>query len=112
MEVSMKRTLVALTAAVLGASSAALLAEDLGQVKVGYDKDVAARTNMPSRAGNESGSLTVTYDQAVADRTNMKRSAEPPKPVGISRDQAVLERTNMTGSKPPKPTQKTAATKK
>ena len=106
----LKLTLAAVTAAALGVASAGLLAEDLGQVKVGYDKDVAARTNMPSREGTNPGQLTVTYDQAVADRTNMGRTAEPPKPVGISRDQAVLERTNMVKSPPPAPVQQTATT--
>lgn len=108
----LKLTLVALTAAVLGASSAALVAEDLGQVKVGYDKDVATRTNMPSREGTDPGTLNVTFDPAVAERTNMKRPAETPKPVTISRDQALLERTNMTGSAPQTTQQQTAATKK
>jgi hypothetical protein len=96
---------------VLGASSAALLAEDLGQVKVGYDKDVAARTNMPPREGTDPGNLNVTFDPAVAERTNMQRPAETPKPVGIARDQAVLERTNMTGSQPQSGPQQTAKKK-
>ena len=108
----MKLILATLTAAALGASSAALLAEDLGQVKVGYDKDVAARTNMPSREGTDPGSLNVTFDPAVAERTNMQRPAETPKPVGIARDQAVLERTNMTGSQPQSAPQQTASKKK
>jgi len=108
----LKLTLAALTAAVLGASSAALLAEDLGQVKVGYDKDVAARTNMPARDGTDPGNLTVTFDPAVAERTNMQRPAEAPKPVTISRDQAVQERTNMLGAQPQTPPQQAAATKK
>ena len=107
----LKLTLAAVTAAALGVASAGLLAEDLGQVKVGYDKDVAARTNMPSREGTDPGQLTVTHDQAVADRTNMPRTAEPPKPVGIARDQAVLERTNMATPQTQAPTQQ-AATKK
>ncbi len=108
----LKLTLATLTAAVLGVSSAALLAEDLGQVKVGYDKDLAARTNMPSREGTDPGSLTVTFDPAVAERTNMQRPVEAPKPVTISRDQAVLERTNMLGSQPQAAPQQTATTKK
>ncbi len=62
----LKLTLAAVTAAALGVASAGLLAEDLGQVKVGYDKDVAARTNMPSREGTDPGQLTVTHDQAVS----------------------------------------------
>ena len=107
----LKLALAAVTATALGMSSAALLAEDLGQVKVGYDKDVAARTNMPSREGYDPGQLTVTYDQAVAERTNMHRSPEPNKPVGIARDQQVMERTNMTGSQPKPPAPQAATTK-
>ena len=71
----LKLTLVTLTAAVLGASSAALLAEDLSQVKVTYDKAAAERTNMPSREGTDPGNLKVTFDPAVAERTNMQRPA-------------------------------------
>ena len=49
----LKLTLATLTAVALGVSSAGLLAEDLwtGQSR-GYDKDVAARTNMPPRDGD------------------------------------------------------------
>jgi hypothetical protein len=114
MEVSMKLklTLVTLTAAVLGASSAALLAEDAGQVKVDYDKAAAERTNMPSREGDEPGNLTVTFDPAFTDRTNMKRTPEEPKPVTISRDKAWQERTNMLGSQPQTPASQTAAAPK
>ena len=108
----LKLTLATLTAAVLGASSAGLLAEDLGQVKVDYDKAAAARTNMPSREGTDPGNLTVTFDPAVAERTNMQRPAEAPKPVGISRDQAWQERTNMLGSQQPAPSQQTATAPK
>jgi hypothetical protein len=112
MEVSMnqKLTLATLTAAALGLSSAVLLAEDLSQVKVIYDKDAATRTNMPQREG-DAGNLTVTFDPAVAARTNMQRPAETPKPVTVTRDQAVLERTNMVGPQPQAPIQETAATK-
>ena len=104
----LKLTLAVFTAATLGVASAALLAEDLGQVKVGYDKDTAARTNMPSREGTDPGQLKVTFDPAVAERTNMQRPPETPKPVTISRDQALLERTNMTGSKSQAPAQQAA----
>ena len=107
----LKLTLATLTAAALGVSSAGLLAEDLGQVKVGYDKDVAARTNMPPRDGDP-GNLTVTFDPAVAERTNMQRPPEPPKPVTVSRDQAVQQRTNMLGLQPQTPPQQAATTQK
>ena len=107
----LKLTLTILTAATLGASSAGLLAEDLGQVKVIHDKDVAARTNMPPRDGSDPGNLTVTFDPAVAERTNMQRPAEAPKPVTISRDQAVQERTNMLGLQPQAPAQQAKTTK-
>ena len=108
----LKLTLATLTAAVLGASSAGLLAEDLGQVKVGYDKDVAARTNMPSREGTDPGNLNVTFDPAVAERTNMQRPPEKPKPVTIARDKDVQNRTNMLGSQPTTPAQQAATTPK
>ncbi len=107
-----KFALATLTAATLGVSSAALLAEDLGQVKIGHDKDVAARTNMPSRDGTKPADLTVTFDQAVAERTNMKRPPEPAKPVGIARDQQVQERTNMLGQKNSVPTKQAATPNK
>jgi len=108
----LKLTLVTLTAAVLGASSAALLAEDIGQVKVGYDKATAERTNMPSREGEDPGNLTVTFDPAFTDRTNMKRTPETPKPVTISRDKAWQERTNMLGSQPAAPAPQATASQK
>ena len=42
------------------------------RVGVTYDKDVAARTNMPRQdAGN--GNVSITYDKDVAERTNMPR---------------------------------------
>ncbi len=108
----LKLTLVTLTAAVLGASSAALLAEDLSQVKVTYDKDTAQRTNMPSREGTDPGNLKVTFDPAVAERTNMQRPPEQPKPVTVSRDPAWQARTNMLGSQPQPAAQRTATTTK
>jgi hypothetical protein len=108
----LKLTLVTLTAAVLGASSAALLAEDLTQVKVTYDKAAAERTNMPSREGADPGNLKVTFDPAVAERTNMQRPPEQPKPVTISRDPAWQARTNMLGSQPQPAAQQTATTTK
>jgi hypothetical protein len=107
----LKLTLATLTVAALGASSAGLLAEDLGKVKVTYDKEVAARTNMPSREGTDPGNLTVTFDPAYTERTNMQRPVETPKPVTVSRDQAVMERTNMLGAKPAQPAQQAATVK-
>ncbi len=46
------------------------------QVGVDYDKDVAARTNMPSDR-ETGGSVAITYDKDVAERTNMPRGVEP-----------------------------------
>jgi hypothetical protein len=92
----LKLTLATLTVAALGASSAGLLAEDLGKVKVTYDKEVAARTNMPSREGTDPGNLTVTFDPAYTERTNMQRPVETQARDDL-RDQAVMERTNMPG---------------
>jgi hypothetical protein len=43
-----------------------------GPIGITYDKDVAARTNVPRQdAGN--GTVGITYDKDVADRTNMSR---------------------------------------
>jgi hypothetical protein len=104
----LKLTLATLTAAALGVSSAGLLAEDLGNVKVIYDKDLAARTNMQPREGTDPGSLTVTFDPAYTDRTNMQRPVEGPQPVTVSRDRALMERTNMLGAQPAQPPQQSA----
>jgi hypothetical protein len=106
-----KLTLATLTAAVLGASSAGLLAADIGTVKVAPDKELAARTNMPSREGTDPGTLSVTFDPAYTERTNMQRPVEAPKPVTAVPDQGLMERTNMLGAKPQQPAQKAATVK-
>ena len=52
------------------------------RVGITYDKDVAARTNMP-RQDAENGNVTITYDKDVAERTNMPRGEQPIKAVGV-----------------------------
>jgi hypothetical protein len=42
------------------------------KVTVAYDKDVAARTNMPSDR-TEGAGIAITYDKDVAKRTNMSQ---------------------------------------
>ena len=71
-------------------------AEDLSQVKIGFDKDVAARTNMP-RGEGATGTLGVSFDQDVANRTNMGRQSGDAGTVGTAPDMALRERTNMGG---------------
>ncbi len=53
-------------------------------ITITYDRDVAARTNMPLDRSSGAG-VTVTYDRDVAARTNMGRSheAEPVQAAGI-----------------------------
>jgi len=48
-----------------------------------YDKDVAARTNMP-RQDAQNGGVGISYDKDVAERTNMPRGekTQPIKAVG------------------------------
>ena len=50
--------------------------ESTAEVAITYDKDVAARTNMPSDR-TEGASVGITYDKDVAQRTNMGRAQEP-----------------------------------
>jgi hypothetical protein len=82
---------VAASAFALGA-----LAEDIGQVKITFDKDVAARTNM-QRPDGDSSELKVSFDKDVADRTNMGRQPGDVGSVTTAPDQALRERTNMGG---------------
>lgn len=53
-------------------------------ITITYDRDVAARTNMPLDRSNGAG-VTVTYDREVAERTNMGRAkdTEPVQAAGI-----------------------------
>ena len=53
-------------------------------ITISYDRDVAARTNMPLDRSSGAG-VTVTYDREVAARTNMTRSqdSEPVQAAGI-----------------------------
>jgi opacity protein-like surface antigen len=54
-------------------------------IGIGYDKDVAERTNM-KRGEAPDAVLGVTYDKDVAERTNMQRGAKPEpatKSVGV-----------------------------
>lgn len=88
----------------LGASG-----EDLGNVKITFDKDVAARTNM-QRPDGDSSTLGVSFDQEVANRTNMGRQASDVSSVNIKPDQALRARTNMGGiALQPAPPAKAAA---
>jgi hypothetical protein len=50
------------------------------EVAITYDKDVAARTNMPSDR-TEGAPIAITYDKDVAKRTNMGRTQEPETPI-------------------------------
>ena len=50
-----------------------------GGIGITYDKDVAARTNMP-RQDAQNGGVGITYDKDVAERTNMSRG-ETPQPI-------------------------------
>lgn len=50
------------------------------EVAITYDKDIAARTNMPSDRP-EGASVEITYDKDIAKRTNMGRAQEPEAPV-------------------------------
>jgi hypothetical protein len=50
------------------------------EVAITYDKDVAARTNMPSDR-TEGAPVAITYDKDVAKRTNMGRAQEPEAPI-------------------------------
>jgi hypothetical protein len=43
------------------------------QIGIGYDADVAARTNMPRTEGSTNQTVGVSYDADVAARTNMQR---------------------------------------
>ena len=70
-------------------------AEDLSQIKIGVDKDVAARTNMPPRT--DGGTLGVSFDQDVANRTNMGRDPGDVGTITTAPDMALRERTNMGG---------------
>jgi hypothetical protein len=85
----------------VGAFSAALIsasgyAADLNEVRITFDKDVAARTNMQREPG-DSSVLGVTFDQDIAKRTNMQREASDVGTVNVSPDMAIRERTNMGG---------------
>jgi hypothetical protein len=55
------------------------------QVGIAYDKDVAARTNMPRESASNS-QVAITYDKDVAERTNMPRGekGEATKSAGVS----------------------------
>ena len=89
----------------LGASG-----EDLSNVKITFDKDVAARTNM-QRPDGDSSTLGVSFDQDVASRTNMGRQASDVSSVTTAPDTALRARTNMGGSalQPAQPTKAAAA---
>lgn len=54
------------------------------QVGIAYDKDVAARTNMP-RSDTGAGTVGIGYDKDVVERTNMQRAAKDAavKSVGV-----------------------------
>ncbi|PWT76115.1 MAG: hypothetical protein C5B46_01770 [Proteobacteria bacterium] len=79
-------------------------ADELKNVTITHDKDVATRTNMPPRTEQPS-SLGVTFDADVAKRTNMQRQPGDVAPVTITQDAAVMERTNMNDSARTKPAQ-------
>jgi hypothetical protein len=58
-----------------------------GGIGITYDKDVAARTNMP-RQDAQNGGVGISYDKDVAERTNMPRGekTQPIKAVGAPRN--------------------------
>ena len=90
-----KRALIvgAVTAAAISGSG---YAADLNEVRVTFDQDVAARTNMQRTPGDTSA-LGVTFDQDVAKRTNMQRDATDVGTVTVVPDMAIRQRTNMGG---------------
>lgn len=98
---SMKRNTYAPSQMALAAGLAAcgiafsVGAADLGEIKIGVDQDVAARTNMPPRT--DGGTLGVSFDQDVANRTNMGRQPGDVGTVTTAPDMALRERTNMGG---------------
>ena len=88
-------------ALIVGALSTALISAtsygaDLNEVRVTFDQDIAARTNMQRTPGDTSV-LGVTFDQDVAKRTNMPREPADVGTVTVVPDMAIRERTNMGG---------------
>ena len=63
--------------------SASGYAADLNEVRITFDKDVAARTNMQREPG-DSSVLGVTFDQDISKRTNMQREASDVGTVNVS----------------------------
>ena len=59
----------------VGADRVSGLQAGSAQVGIGYDADVAARTNMPRAQGTTNQTVGVSYDADVAARTNMQRAA-------------------------------------
>ena len=101
---------VSLVGAAMALSSAGVYAADIDTVKVTYDKDVAARTNMGERDMSQS-TLGVSRDADVLTRTNLPKPEGTLGPVGISRDSEYMSRTNMGGiAKKTEPAPQTAAT--
>ena len=93
----MKRLLFTLaTGTVVSVFALGAFAEDLGNVKITFDKDVAARTNM-QRPDGDTSQLGVSFDQDVANRTNMGRQPGDVGGVTTAPDMTVRQRTNMGG---------------
>jgi len=53
------------------------------KVGVGYDADVAGRTNM-QRSQAQPANVGVTYDPDIAARTNMQRGSKAPAPQEVA----------------------------
>jgi hypothetical protein len=94
---SFTRSRTALAAGIVASAFAlGASAEDLSKVKITFDKDVAARTNM-QRPDGDTSTLGVSFDQDVANRTNMGRQPGDVGTVTTAPDMALRERTNMGG---------------
>ena len=93
-----KQTLVvSFVGAAMALSASALWAADIDTVKVIYDQDVAARTNMGQRDTAPS-TLKVGRDSDYLTRTNLPKPEGDGGAVGVARDADYMSRTNMGGT--------------